>query len=348
MINPTNVPFSWFRLNIKEVAGNAPSDEFTNVTKNATSMVNLGEVTLSDEAGIRQNVGLVEAAHVYEIKPGEVSVEAYHSDRWGYWYDSGYELYKMFDHLNKGTNNLNLGSFFLARHRVAYNCVPVRDDPTSWASLVMRVTNNTPAIASYDLVIVYPPNANSTAAERKGAPVVFGIEGSVDGLLWEDLHDTGGSVRALETMTGNYKYTSDPTVSFASGHPERAHTGFLFSQTNSTAAGYSILGNDVSVAPGATLVAKGSPLTIGRLSVGASGGGTLDGFAFAADGELSVATGGADAQRLFLPMSFTNSTGLANLQNWSLTVDGKSSSARIVAASDGLAIIKKGISITVR
>ena len=105
LLNPDNVPFSWFRLNIKELAGNTPVGEFMSITNNKKkteqSMVNLGEVTLSDANGIRRNIGLVDAAHVYEIQPGQVSVEAKNSDNWSYWTQfTGYELYKMFDHLN--------------------------------------------------------------------------------------------------------------------------------------------------------------------------------------------------------------------------------------------------------
>ena len=353
LLNPDNVPFSWFRLNIKELAGNTPVGEFMSITNNKSktqqSMANLGEVTLSDANGIRRNIGLVDAAHVYEIQPGQVSVEAKNSDNWSYWTKyTGYELYKMFDHLNKGTNAVNLGSFFFAKDRTGSNRIPVRGHPGTWASLVMRVTNNTPEIASYDLVIVYAPNQNSTDANANRVPVVFGIQGSADGVLWENLHDTVGSESQLETMTGNYKYASDPTVSFASGHPETAHVGYLFDHTRTTVAGYSISGNRVSVEPGATLKAEGAPLTIAHLAVGALGGGTLDGFAFAADGTLEVAAIPGGFTRLDLPLAFVNATGLENLANWRLTVGGRPCAARIVPSADGLSLMRKGLSVSFR
>ena len=349
LLNPDGIPFRWFRLNIKELAGNAPADEFTSMRgKSAQSTVNLGEVTLEDSEGMRQNIGLADAAHVYEIQPGQVSVEAKNSDNWTYWSNAGYELYRMFDHLNKGTNTLNLGSFFTARNRTGSNRIPKRDDPASWASIVMRVTNDAPEIVSYDLVVVYPPNGTPVATDASRAPVVFGIEGSADGFLWESLHDTDGSESQLEDMAGNYKYASDPTVAFASGKPGTAHTGYRFSHTRTTAGGYSLTDNVISVAPGATLKAEGAPLTIAHLAVGASGGGTLDGFAFAADGTLEVAAVPDGFTRLDLPMTFANATGLENLANWRLTVGGRPCAARIVPSSGGLALMRKGVSVSFR
>ena len=137
-------------------------------------------------------------------------------------------------------------------------------------------------------------------------------------------------------------------MAFATGQPGTAHTGYRFSHTRTTAGGYAIADNVVSVAPGATLKAEGAPLTVAHLAVGTSGGGTLDGFAFAADGTLEVAAVPDGFTRLDLPMTFANATGLENLANWRLTVGGRPCAARIVPSSGGLALMRKGVSVSFR
>ena len=65
-----------------------------------------------------------------------------------------------------------------------------------------------------------------------------------------------------------------------------------------------------------------------------SGGGTVEGFAFAAEGTLSldnVVSGGTLLEKTFTPV---NCTGVANLSNWTLLVNGAATSKYTASVSE--------------
>lgn len=89
----------------------------------------------------------------------------------------------------------------------------------------------------------------------------------------------------------------------------------------------------VGVASGATLSTTDG-VTIKGLSVDMDGAGTISGFAFAEEGVLNVEncqTGGT----VVLPGTYENVTGLSNLANWTVFVNGKEAPRRKASVSGG-------------
>ena len=65
-----------------------------------------------------------------------------------------------------------------------------------------------------------------------------------------------------------------------------------------------------------------------------AGGGTIDGFALAPDCELSIVNLESAGGGATIPFTFANTTGLDDISNWTVTVNGRSRSAMLVSVSD--------------
>ena len=91
------------------------------------------------------------------------------------------------------------------------------------------------------------------------------------------------------------------------------------------------------------------PLVISKLALDAASGGTIDGFAFAEDGELTV-DNVSGSQSVELPVRIINATGRENLANWTLQRPGGASLNRgITVTEDGAIVLTpRGLAIIVR
>ena len=89
-----------------------------------------------------------------------------------------------------------------------------------------------------------------------------------------------------------------------------------------------------------------APFTVKRLTVDATTGGTIDGFAFAANGTLDIASWTESGE---LPGTYVNCEGLANVANWSVTFDGAARPNRTVVVENGkLKVLVRGTAIIMR
>nr|MCR5751748.1 hypothetical protein [Kiritimatiellia bacterium] len=111
----------------------------------------------------------------------------------------------------------------------------------------------------------------------------------------------------------------------------------------------------VRIGSGATLradisadEAAGAPV-LSDITVSSAGGGTIDGFAFAASGTINVENLPGAASSVYIPMTFTNSTGVANMSSWTIQGDGAEvSNRRLVVRSNGIAVVPIGFSVIIR
>ena len=102
----------------------------------------------------------------------------------------------------------------------------------------------------------------------------------------------------------------------------------------------------VSVAAGATLKTYDG-VEISKLRVDSAGAGTIDGFAFAANGTIDVTDAPSEAS--FLPGTFVNCSGLENIGGWMLKIDGVENTKCKVRARDGkLYFSRLGFIVTFR
>ena len=120
--------------------------------------------------------------------------------------------------------------------------------PDSWIKYVMRVTNGTPAIASFDIAGRF--NSTDTNGNQYRQPTMWTMEGSVDGVNWDVLTNMSWGTAIVGT-----KWYSDMTTSCYGTLSDSTGKSFPIRGTPETPVSFNVLGNcgSVSVAPGATL-----------------------------------------------------------------------------------------------
>ena len=220
-----------------------------------------------------------------------------------------------------------------------------QDNPNGWTPVVFRLTNGAPEVASWDLGRYYSINGNAAYREITAAI----LESSPDGVNWTTVTNMT-SVPIAETGKARY-WSSDFSTTPSTGVSE-LHTGWPL-QGDSGRTWTVMPNTPVKVAAGATLradisanEAAGKPV-LNSITVSSAGNGTIDGFAFAANGTLNVELQPGESMSGNIPITFTNATDLANVKNWSLKANGddfnKTRNLRVTA--NGIEIIPPGMSI---
>ncbi|MBR4616377.1 MAG: hypothetical protein IKO55_12280, partial [Kiritimatiellae bacterium] len=98
---------------------------------------------------------------------------------------------------------------------------------------------------------------------------------------------------------------------------------------------------------GGTLVAD-APISVSNLVVDATSGGTLDGFAFAENGTLTVKNLPDGNEMVASPGTYANCTGLDGVSRWTLSLDGEPTKKRISVSGGVIRIFSPGTAIVIR
>ena len=255
------------------------------------------------------------------LKPGEVTIGEYHGAQY-----------------NTYTTGLpsNLFKDTAALYNTYLACAPNKATGANWLPLVFRLPDNAPEICYYDLVCDqnYIDGINGHVAQ-------FQLEGSVDGVQWDLLHETGGCVHSTYISRASRPdltwVAGDNCITKEFGYPikPRADEGSV----KTTLATVS----EIKLAAGATLAAAGG-VELPKLSVDCTGGErTVEGFDFATDGVLTVENVPAGAE-FELPVNFANCSNLERLASWSITIGGKPNRKYDVVVKNGrLCFSKRGL-----
>ena len=198
--------------------------------------------------------------------------------------------------------------------------VPEVDNPSTWFSLTMRLPEGSPKVVKYDLCDLHGGNRSINA---------WKLEGSVDGTTWVQLDERRGM-----TPQAN-KWFSDGTALTATQFDKGSPQGFTIASAPDGATSLADT-SSIEVASGAVLRAVGdAPVTISSLTLGASNG-TLSGFALAETGVVNVP---AKARALY-PITLTGLSGLGNLKNWTVKLNGVALDGYKAIPVDGGVLIK--------
>ena len=342
--------YTWFRLTVKENYGVKSGKATTDDDKNH---VIIERFALYDANGVRQNIGFTRhngnlqvggyksTGHVVKsaasgLRPGEIGL-----DRPGNvntWQANNREIQNMCD----ASNNSLVGSY--VRYEGGTTLSP--SEPDSWVKYVMRLTNGTPQIASFDIAGRF--DSTLTNGNQHRQPTMWMMEGSVDGVNWDVLTNM-----SWETSIVGTKWYSDMTTSCYGTLSDPTGKSFPIRGTPETPVSFNVLGNceSVSVAPGAVLEKQGStPVTISSLTVSTNGFGRIDGFTFAESGEIVVADLEALDAALEIPGEFSNVEGLGNLAGgrWRVSVNGKDKYVVARATASGLKVCPRGFIMSLR
>lgn len=343
--------YTWFRLTVKENYGATHSTD-----DGDKRHVVIDRFALYDANGVRQNIGFGRhdgnlqvggyksgTGHVVKsaasgLRPGEIGL-----DRPGSvytWFKNNREIQNMCD----ASSDSLVGSY------VQYDGDPLSpSNPDSWIKYVMRLTNGTPEIASFDIAGRF--SSTDTNGNQHRQPTKWMMEGSVDGVNWDVLTN----MEWTTTIVGTKWYSDMTTSCYGTRDGRRWQEGksFPIRGTPETPVSFNVLGNceSVSVAPGAVLEKQGSaPVTISSLTVSTNGFGRIDGFTFAESGEIVVADLEALDAALEIPGEFSNVEGLGNLAGgrWRVSVNGKDKYVVARATASGLKVCPRGFIMSVR
>ena len=219
------------------------------------------------------------------------------------------------------------------------------DNPSSWIRTVLRLPANAPAIKYFDINYVYPYSSGHSYFGFN--PTAFSIEGSADGITWEEVYATNNIVYPVNNVY--YAWLSEGVTSASGDRPERvAHPKFELS--GSTVRGtYAALGNlrSISVASGTTLKFEGAGTVpaINKLTVDVSGVGTIDGFAFGSTGTLALNDVSSISDSLHVAADLSRALDRANLRNWKVALNGTPAPGILVRSvtAEGFDLVKRGL-----
>ena len=319
--------YEWFRFTDMQVCTNRVGYEPTA----PSSTFYMREMAFFDESGISQSIGLQCVEDWRNVRPGQF---AYAKDPMK---GSVLNWNKLFDDAGNSYASPNVGT------------APNREDESSWFSLVFRMPENSNPVKTFDLAW----NTSSSGAGALNHPTDFKMEGSVDGLHWVEIFTTNNVVSpGSGAWLYDMKSYSSNSLNAAIEDPTKRRHGFSFTPP--------AFDNDVmdqvgivSVAAAGTLKSIGGSQTITKFGLDmANGGGTVEGFAFAETGTLNLTGVDTDSGVSHWEKSFNpvNCTGVANLSNWTLLVNGSETSKHSVSVTaDGkVRLFGLGLRVIVR
>ena len=315
--------YGWFRWTITGLHTNA---------NGTTDYANINAFALLDTNGAWQNVNLSYVTNnVATMPPGSCAyqtawcvsngVAATKKDGTPY---NG-ELNKMFTKSGDyGTYMVPLLGGSIYR--------PVEGGKHTWIKVVMHLTDSAHEVASFDVMPVW-----GSATKRKAVKSYI-LEGSVDGLHWEQIATEDDMPVGSASWTWAYANTTTYTDT---------HTGGKTVDRGSSSRTWHVLegGNTVSVAPGAKIVADGD-ITLSSIKLAATGGGAIEGFAFAQSGTIDVT--GWNNSHEEIPLNFSNAANLSNVSKWNLKIGGVASSRRFAVTTTGIRLLARGLRLSFR
>ena len=312
--------YSWYRFTIKRNVAVAKGE-----TATSAQQIRMYELALYDATGSRVNLGLTEAEDNTIPAAGQVCYwrKKYTSDKLPHLFLDSNTYY------NDNRNLFNISVFLDP------------NDPQKWIQFVMRLDDDKPQAASYDI-------CSNQVNTQSNEPNAWTMEASADGVFW----DTVANVTSNETAYAAGHWISDDSAFTANAKRIPKNPNFMFGLDNGKslieAAPSQLANATVSVANGAVLRAEGS-VTISSAEVDVSKpAGTIDGFNFASDGTLNI-VGDADLSgRIVLPVNIVNASGTQNISSWTATANGHRAAGKLAFEDGNIVFTQLGTTIIMR
>lgn len=208
------------------------------------------------------------------------------------------------------------------------------EDEGSWIRCLVRLDPDCNEASSYD-VATYYYNVQS--------PGKWSVEGSVNGIDWDLLHEVDACPFRDSTQWA-FGRTARASAATASVHTN----GQAIVGHGLTTARVIPAGCPVSVAPGATLEAVGT-VEVDALKLDPSGNGTFKGLDYADEG--TVVVDAATRGSVSFPCTVINADGTAatpDLSQWTFESGGRVRNGSLKATADGIEFNPSGLMILVR
>ena len=200
------------------------------------------------------------------------------------------------------------------------------DDPTSWYSLMMRIPDGSKEVSSYDIISWAKWSWRTNSASQ-----AFSMAGSNDGVNWYQLDDYDAGEGA--TLSGKATAWRFGGETYGNKEEQCPASALMTHTTGQRIVGHPVglpvpLADvtEISVAAGARLAVidgmialrSGITLTVD----GSAGAGTLANMILPENGTLNVVNVPEFNGSLEMSITGENVTGLDNISNWGLSVNG--------------------------
>lgn len=312
--------YTWYRFVLKE---NYSAQQKWTSTTWQNNYFQFKEIGLFDKDGNRINVGLTQNKSYQQTKslePGTFGLANYNGTACSWDRDP----LGLFDDdietpIGGKANTLQLSS----------GVKPNISTPSTWPTVVMRLSAAAAPAASYDIV-----SGDSTSDAM--AITFWSVEGSFDGVNWTEVA-TCDKTKQRPVADGKW-YNGG--VDFA---PRQIHEGYALSSVPVKDVFTNV--DSVQVAAGATLRTS-DEVTLRGLAFGANGAGVIDGFGFAAHGTLRLPS--RPKTTMALPGEYRNVSGLANLVNWNVICGDKPFRGTVTYKDGQVILVTPGCVLFVR
>ena len=325
--------YTWFRMSVMQ-AGDGAADNMGD----DRGQIAMQKIALYDAEGVRQNVGLQctpaygSGKHPADAAWQELTPGSAKTGRPGVrQYTAEHDVAELFQETD--------GVSVTIQYRNANDTdwiISSTNDPSTWISYVMRLTNGVPEIVRYDIQAWY----NNSIARRW--PRHVRMEGSRDGVKWDWLgdHDFDPEGR---TTSGRWISNGD---SFS---PGAVRKGKGMALTHSSDPDAFVLSNVtyVAVSSGAVLRTF-DDVTLSSIEVDYNDCGTIQGFTLAAEGELNIRNLPAET-RCDLPLILSGVVGTENLENWNVSLNGiPRSKVKLHVSGSTVSVTRPGFCMTIK
>jgi autotransporter-associated beta strand protein len=336
-------PFNRFRLWLKENAyANGAYSEYYSASDTSTRNFMIHRFALFDADGNAQTPGLAAQPTGTALAPGQ------------YAYAFAERLYSASLTGLTGLENLLAGTGTSNRSQCRAMYDLNVNDPNTWVAIDMYMTNGTPAIKTLDYSFYYALDGGTTPpyASRQN-PTAMALEGSADGLTWENVWTSNNiplaTVRNTLVISGKGIGNDTNLAKALVGNTRGARISHSY-PTKSTGL---IAATSFSVASNATLRTDGAALAFANgvtWRISAAGGGTLQGFTLPAEGTLDVSDLPSGASQLRLPVTCVDVSGLDNVAGWSIVSGASDLAARwSVGVRNGeIWMSRRGFCVTIK
>ena len=213
-------------------------------------------------------------------------------------------------------------------------------NPSSWMVLVARLPENALEAARIDFM----SSVTTNGPYNGRALTAFRLDGSVDGLNWEE----GIAEETLVAPGESGKWYSDPEGTKKVTYGKRPGMGFEIKKTKPASA-HSF--TSVGAANGGIVDIIGDPYVVSGLVVDASASaGIISNVVFAAEGRIDVVNvGSLDFDSLELPGDYSHLQGHNNLSSWEVRINDENYNRIIVTSVGGKIVLKKqGLKVFIR
>ena len=313
--------YTWFRWTLTS------KDNQENFTNGNSDYYQMQEFALFDKDGIRQNCFLVTNSAYASLQPGQV---AYGTDKIAKVSAADRDLHRLFDDVKDSASGDTYGWHALMRppNDTSNLQKPVRDNRLSWIPIVMRLPDNANEIKSYDVLYYH-------ASTHARSVTSYFVDGSVDGVNWDRL-STVDTVNVDDTNKWQYRGTKKDGEERNKPHEKGCEIDSAPKEL------FDVLNNvkSVSVDRGAELEFDGD-IAIPALSFDyAVGGGTFTNCKFAeGNGFVDIVNADEAGVEIDFGWTFNGCTGVANIAQWGVKVDGVDSVRYSLAIKDGNRVV---------